>query len=381
MTHSWETAIAAATTTGALPAVDVPLADALGLVLAADVLAGSDLPSFDTSAMDGWAVAGPPPWTLTGSQMPLLAGSLGGPLGPGSAVGIATGARLPGGAHAVLRRERGQVTAGVLHGPELPPGQDVRPKGSECRAGEVVAAQGLLVRPAALGLAAAAGADLLRVIRRPTVDVYVLGDELLDFGPTRDALVRDALGPLLPGWLASFGAAVLDVQRLADTADALRAALTGSTADLIVTTGSTARGPVDHLHRVLAEVGAELVVDGVAVRPGHPMLLARLTRGQMLVGLPGNPLAAVSGLVTLVGPTLRAMRGAGPVDRPLVRLETAVVGHPVDVRLVPVRGGLPVHHVGPAMLRGLAVADALAVIPPGGAVAGQLVTTLTLPGS
>ena len=132
MTHSWETAVAAAATTGALPAVDVHLADALGLVLAADVLAGSDLPSFDTSAIDGWAVAGPSPWTLTGSQMPLLAGSFGGPLAPGTAVGIATGAPLPSGAHAVLRRERGQVTEGVLHGPELPPGQDVRPKGSEC---------------------------------------------------------------------------------------------------------------------------------------------------------------------------------------------------------------------------------------------------------
>ena len=381
MTHSWETAVAAATTTGALPAVDVRLADALGLVLAAHVLAGSDLPSFDTSAMDGWAVAGPPPWILAGSATPLLAGNLGAPLESGTAVGIATGAPLPGGAEAVLRRESGQVTAGVLHDPELSPGQDVRPRGSECRAGEVVAAQGLLVRPAALGLAAAAGADTLRVIRRPTVDVFVLGDELLDSGPTRDALVRDALGPLLPGWLGSLGAAVLGVRRLADTADALRAALTASTADLIVTTGSTARGPVDHLHRVLDELGAELVVDGVAVRPGHPMLLARLPGGQTLVGLPGNPLAAVSGLVTLVDPVLRAMRGAGPVERPLVRLEQAVVGHPVDVRLVPVRGGLPVHHVGPAMLRGLAMADALAVIPPGGAVAGQLVTTLTLPGS
>ena len=380
MTHSWETAVAAAATAGALPAVDVHLADALGLVLAADVLAGSDLPPFDTSAMDGWAVAGPSPWKLGGPEAPLLAGSLGGPLAPGTAVGIATGAPLPSGAHAVLRRERGQVADGVLHGPELPAGRDVRPRGSECRAGEVVAAQGLLVRPAALGLAAAAGADTLRVIRRPGVDVFVLGDELLDSGPTRDAFVRDALGPLLPGWLSGLGAAVLGVRRLADTADALRAALAGSTADLIVTTGSTARGPVDHLHRVLVDLGAELVVDGVAVRPGHPMLLARLPGGRTLVGLPGNPLAAVSGLVTLVDPALRAMRGAGPVERPLVRLEQAVVGHPVDVRLVPVRGGHPVHHVGPAMLRGLAVADALAVIPPGGAVAGQLVTTLTLPG-
>ncbi|MGC5413117.1 molybdopterin-binding protein, partial [Streptomyces sp. DT225] len=83
-------------------------------------------------------------------------------------------------------------------------------------------------------------------------------------------------------------------------AEALWKALTGSEADLIITTGGTAAGPVDHVHRVLDRVGAELLVDGVAVRPGHPMLLARLSSdGPWLVGLPGNPLAAVSGLLTL----------------------------------------------------------------------------------
>jgi molybdopterin molybdotransferase len=147
----------------------------------------------------------------------------------------------------------------------------------------------------------------------------------------------------------------------------------------VVTTGSTAVGPRDHLHAALGRLGAELLVDGVDVRPGHPMLMARLADGRPLVGLPGNPLAAVSGLLTLVAPAVRALAGLPPQDVRQVRLDAAVKGHPRDVRLVPVRGGTPVHHVGPAMLRGLAAADALAVIPPGGAVAGDRVQVLPLP--
>ena len=82
----------------------------------------------------------------------------------------------------------------------------------------------------------------------------------------------------------------------------------------MITTGGTAAGPVDHVHPVLRKVGAELLVDGVAVRPGHPMLLARLASGRHLVGLPGNPLAAVSGLLTLAEPLLRALAGRGAPD-------------------------------------------------------------------
>ncbi len=381
MTHTWAAAVGAAADNATLPVVQVPLADALGLVLAAELCAGSDLPPFDCSAMDGWAVAGPPPWTLVDRSTPVLAGSSGARIAAGSAVEIATGAPLPEGAQAVLRRELGQLEDGTLNGPVVPVGNDVRRRACECRAGEVVATQGLSVRPAVVGLAAAAGADTLLVFRRPVVDVFVLGDELLDSGPVSAAFVRDALGPLLPGWLTSLGASVSGVRRLPDTAGALRAAVDGSTADLVVTTGSTARGPVDHLHAVLGALGADLVVDGVAVRPGHPMLLARLPDGRRLVGLPGNPLAAVSGLVTLVAPLLDAMRGARGSRLSSVTLAEAVVGHPSDVRLVPVAGGSPVRHVGPAMLRGLAVAEALAVIPPGGATAGQHVTVVPLPGN
>ncbi|NEC83633.1 molybdopterin molybdenumtransferase MoeA, partial [Streptomyces sp. SID7958] len=160
-------------------------------------------------------------------------------------------------------------------------------------------------------------------------------------------------------------------------------AITASDAEVVVTTGGTAAGPVDHVHPTLRRIGAELLVDGVGVRPGHPMLLARVHDTQHLVGLPGNPLAAVSALLTLAEPLLRTL-AARPAPEPYtVPLRDAVQGHPRDTRLVPValRGdhAVPLHYNGPAMLRGVAAADALAVVPPGGVRPGQETELLDLP--
>jgi molybdopterin molybdotransferase len=392
----------------------VPLGEeVLGSALARALAALTDLPSFDASAMDGWAVAGPGPWRLTGQ---VLAGERPGEALPdGHAVHIATGAPLPPGANAVLRSEYG-VTERRADGEwlrVLPPhpapalGQDLRRRGLECRSGDELLPAGTVVSPAVLGLAAAAGYDELTVVVRPRVEVLVLGDELLTRGVPREGRVRDALGPMLPSWLRALGAEVTAVRRLVDDARALREAITKAVtvgrADLVITTGGTAAGPLDHLHPVLAEIGAKLLVDGVSVRPGHPMLLAELPpdfpadtpapapalassggsassaapAGKIhLVGLPGNPLAAVSGMLTLVAPLVRTLAGH-PVPAPYAAPLTAdVPGHPVDTRLVPVvfddeSAARPLHFAGPAMLRGLAVADGMAVIPPGGARAGQ----------
>ncbi|NUP38311.1 MAG: molybdopterin molybdotransferase MoeA, partial [Streptomyces sp.] len=367
-----------------LDARSLPLGDdVLGMALAQALAALTDLPSFDSSAMDGWAVAGPGPWRLKGQ---VLAGqqSPADPLLGGQAVRIATGAVLPPGTTAVLRTEHGslrQRTDGewlhVVAPHSAPrPGQEIRRRGQECRSGDELLPAGTVVTPAVLGLAAAAGYDELPVTMRPRVEVLVLGDELLDHGPPRSGRVRDALGPMLPSWLRGLGADVTAVRRLMDDADILYAALAASSADLVVTTGGTAGGPVDHVHPVLARLGAALLVDGVAVRPGHPMLLAALPSGPLLAGLPGNPLAAVSGMLTLVAPVLRTLAGR-PLPAPYAAPLTAdVQGHPVDTRLVPVvfddeSAARPLHFTGPAMLRGLAAADGMAVIPPGGAKAGQ----------
>ena len=375
-----------------LPALPRPLAGAGGHALAGPLTARTDLPAFDTSAMDGWAVSGPGPWQECADG--ILAGQVSGPLAPGTARRIATGAPVPPGTSAVLRLEDGTVTGGILEGAgPLAPGRDIRMRGQECAAGATLLEAGTTITPAVLALAAAAGHDVLLVHRRPVVDVLVTGDELAQSGVPRPGQVRDALSPLLPPWLDARGARLRAVRMLADQASPLAQEIAGSPADVIITTGSTSVGPSDHLHRVLHEAGARLLVDSVAVRPGHPMLLAELpplssgatgSAGQprWLVGLPGNPLAAIAGLVTLALPLLRRLGGhPWPPLRRLVA-DAEMPGHPRDVKLVPatVRDGhaIPLPFGGPAMLRGIAIADVLAVVPPGGAPAGGHVMTLSL---
>ncbi|WP_103538364.1 MULTISPECIES: molybdopterin molybdotransferase MoeA [unclassified Streptomyces] len=401
---SWDRARAVATRagrTGPPATIRLPLDRALGHVLAEPLGALTDLPSFDTSAMDGWAVAGPGPWAYEAGAGLLAGRGPDTPLPDGTAVRIATGARVPPDTTAVIRSEHAHPdeAKGLLHARRsVVTGQDIRPRGQECRSGEQLVPAGTVVTPAVLGLAAAAGYDALPAVPRPRVDILVLGDELLAAGLPHDGLIRDALGPMLGPWLRALGAEVAGPVRLGDDAGALRDALASSDADLIVTTGGTASGPVDHVHPVLDALGAELLVDGVAVRPGHPMLLARLPApGQMkgqpegpyLVGLPGNPLAAVSGLLTLAEPLLAGVAGRPAQDAYRALVHAEVHGHPHDTRLVPVvhragrAGGrdhvAPLRYNGPAMLRGIAAADGLAVVPPGGVRSGTEVEILDLP--
>ncbi|MFF3766036.1 molybdopterin-binding protein [Streptomyces sp. NPDC001922] len=386
---------AARAASGPLPTEILGLGDSLGRILAEPLPALTDLPSFDTSAMDGWALAGPGPWTVDDPGEPgILAGQEGpAALPDGHAVRIATGAPVPAGTTAVLRTEHGGTRGRpgspgerlhIAPGRNITPGQDIRPRGQECRRGDRLLPGGTLVTPAVLGLAAAAGYDELPTVARPRVEVLVLGDELLTSGLPREGRIRDALGPMLGPWLRALGADVVSTRRLGDDAGVLHRAVADSTADLLVTTGGTAAGPVDHLHPILRRAGATLLVDGVAVRPGHPMLLARLAPERHLVGLPGNPLAAVSGLLTLAEPLLRTLSGRGPNPYAVtLPFATDVQGHPHDTRLVPVAldGGAarPLHFTGPAMLRGIAAADGLAVVPPGGAAAGTDAEILELP--
>ncbi|HVQ17846.1 MAG TPA: molybdopterin molybdenumtransferase MoeA, partial [Actinomycetes bacterium] len=173
--------------------VQARLDEALGLVLAAPLRARTDLPAFDTVSMDGWAVAGDPPWTVTAQ---VLAGQTGSRLLPGEAVGIATGAQLPEGATAVLRREYGLLTGDRLRpspgNRAVTGGADVRRRGEEAAKSSMLVEPGALVSPTLLGLAAAAGHDTIDVYPAPTVDVVVMGDELLDRGVSGQGRLRDA---------------------------------------------------------------------------------------------------------------------------------------------------------------------------------------------
>ncbi len=385
----WSAARSLAAAADPLPAVLVPLAEAMQCVLADDMVARSPLPAADSSAMDGWGVAGPPPWRIVAD---LPAGGLHhGHVGPGECVRIATGAAVPAGVSHVLPVEESVVgAAGVCPGAAWSAGgpatSHIRLRGEEASRGDVLLPAGTVVTPPVLGLAAATGHDALAVVPAPTVQLLVLGDELLDSGLPGDGQVRDALGPQLPGWLHGFGVPAEAARHLPDDLDALERALRSTDARVVVTTGGTSVGPRDHVRHAVRRVGGRVVVDGVAVKPGHPMLLCRLPRGRWLVGLPGNPFAACAALVTLVQPLLAALGGRPAAWESRVRLGSDEPGRPGDGhRLLPVScedgtaAVLP--SCGPAMLRGLALATGLAVVPPAGATAGDCVRYLPLPWS
>lgn len=382
MSIGWDEARAVARSAGSrLPGVEVPVADAVGRTLAEPVAARCDLPGFDTSAMDGWAVAGDGPWPVVAD---ILAGAT--PertLRPGEAAAIATGAAVPDGADEVIRSEDGTVADGVLSARRASAGHHIRPRGEECARDEVLAPAGSIVTPALAGLLAAAGNDTLPVVREPRLHLLLLGDELLERGVPGVGQVRDSLGPQLPGWIERMGATVRGVTRVPDTVEALVAALRGVTdADVIVTTGGTAAGPVDCLHAALGEVGASLLVDSVAVRPGHPMMLASW-QGTPVLGLPGNPQSAVVSLVTLGAPLLRGLLGRPEPRSTEIVLDSGLAAPKQENRLVlgTVADGrfTATSHLGSAMLRGLAAAEGFAVLPHGGAAAGTAVRWLPLP--
>ncbi len=344
--------------------VSLDMAD--GTVLAEPLTTLTDLPAFDTSSVDGFAVRGDGPWPLVGQ---VLAGHVPGEVKAGTAVEIATGAMVPPGTSHILRVENCDLEDGIVHG-EIPSRRDWREIGEEARAGEELLPAGSSVTPGVVGLAASCGYDTLTVRRAPRVAVAVFGDELLSSGPPGAGRVRDALGPALPAWLRRLGADVTPTVMVEDTLDAHVAAIAAAAedADVVVTTGGTMHGPVDHLHPALARLGGEYVVDTVAVRPGFPMLVAALPGGKWLVGLPGNPQSAVVALVSLAAPLLAGLRGAALPPLQRVRLGADVPGRGdfTHLALARITAGLaePLAHAGSAMLRGVARADGFVVVRP-----------------
>jgi molybdopterin molybdotransferase len=373
------------------PAVEVPLAQADGMTLAAPLTTLTDLPAFPTSSVDGYAVRGAGPWRIAGS---VLAGSVAPELAEGDCVEIATGAMVPADASAVVRVEDSTIgTDGRVSG-EPRPVRDWRDPGDEAHQGEELLPAGTTVTPGVIGLAAACGHDSLRVTPSIPTAIVIFGDELLTAGPPERGRIRDALGPQLPGWLARLGGAVVPefapLGPIEDTLDAhveaIRKALEG--ADLVCTTGGTMHGPVDHLHPALAALGARYIANTVGVRPGFPMLLASLTVGdrtKFIAGLPGNPQSAIVALTSLVEPLLAGLTGRPAPTAGRVTLGAEIPGrgdhtHLSLVRVEPDGLAYPLAHSGSAMLRGLARADGFAVIPPGTAgSAGDEVALLRLP--
>jgi molybdopterin molybdotransferase len=382
-----------------LPPTTVPLADALGATLAAPLVAASSLPAFDCAAMDGYAVGSPTgPWRVVGR---VLAGhGIADRLAADEAVEIATGAPTPVGAAGVLAHEQAALRGGTVHG-EVVPGRHIRPAGEDVTAGRLLLPAGTPVSATVLGLAAAVGQDTLAVRPRPRIAVLLTGDELIHRGLPGDGRVRDGVGPALPGVLRWLGGEPGLVRPVPDTpADRLAAALDAAEGEVIVTVGGASHGPADWLCGTLDQLGARTIVPSVACRPGHPQRLARLPDGRWLVGLPGNPYAALVAAVTLLGPLIAGLTGRTLPVLPTATFATpgqgapsgapAPPGQPAHMapgaheltRIVPVRrlssGRVePVGHDRPGSLWGAALADALAVVPFGWA--GEPVSLLALP--
>lgn len=373
------------------PVESVSLPEADGRTLAEPLRALTDLPAFATSSIDGWAVRGPQPWRPVGR---VLAGGVASPLeAGGTCMEIATGAMVPPGAEALLRVEESTCdAAGLISGtPRAIP--EWRLPGEEADQDEELLAAGTAIDPAVIGVAATCGYEALSVFARPRAAVLVFGDELLTAGPPGGGRVRDSLGPQVPGWLRRCGAAVEPAaDPVRDTLDAHLTAVRGAlaSAELVCTTGGTMHGPVDHLHPTLAELGAEYVVNTVAVRPGFPMLLARVTgpdgRPRFLAGLPGNPQSAVIALITLVVPLLAGLQGRPAPGLARVEAAADVPGRGDFTHLALARldhdgrSATPVGHVGSAMLRGLSAAHGFIVVRPATKVTlGELVPFLPLP--
>jgi molybdopterin molybdotransferase len=330
--------------------------------------------------MDGYAVCGKGPWKIVGE---VKAGApMKGSLKENTAVKIATGAVIPENTFGIIRWEVATVDGEKLSG-EVKQGQDIRPAGLESKKGEVLAPAGTTLNPGLIGLLAAAGHDSLDVVRAPKATIILLGDEIVLEGLPHDGLVRDALGPQLPGWLQRFGVEVISTEYVSDelnlVVDAFAKAAKSS--DIVFTTGGTADGPRDHVHAAIAELKGELIIDRVKVRPGHPMLLAHINNVP-LVGLPGNPQSAIVALLTLGQPVIDALMG-----RKEVELNQIVTGDDIDVpegftRLVLgniVDGWFEMgEHLGSAMLRGLAHSTGFAVADKS-MEEGEMVAWLPLP--
>jgi molybdopterin molybdotransferase len=372
---------------------DVAVADAAGRVLLEDAAAAVDLPPFPSSAMDGFAVrAADLPGTLPVVFRIAAGRPAERPLRPGEAMAIATGGVVPDGADAVVPIEYVVEHDNEVAVEKAPaPGANVRPRGGDVRAGEVVVAAGVRLAPGAVGALAAAGIPAVRCGRRPRVAVLTTGTELARPGEAlAPGQVYEANGAMLAAAVAAAGGSAELLASVEDTDEAHRAAIArGLEADVLVTSGGVSVGPHDLVRRVETELGVEEVFWQVAVKPGKPVSFG--VRGRTLVfGLPGNPVSSLVGFELFVRPALLALQGAAePLPRfELGRLARTVARNPVRDEFLRARSRLdqdgvvlePLDGQESHMIARAAAADALVLAPlgEGELQAGELVRYLAL---
>jgi len=362
-----------------LEAEDVPLAEALGRVLAEDVTSPIDVPPFDGSAMDGYAVrAGP------AAELEVIGESRAGApaaeqVRPGTAIRISTGAALPAGADAVVPLERAEPVARPTERVRVPatePRANVRYAGEDLPAGRPVATAGTPLDAATIGAAAAIGRAAVRCGRRPRVALVVTGDELVPPGrPLPPGGIYSSNVYALGAQVAGAGAELAGRRNVPDDAQATRTALAGAlaTADVVIASGGISVGPHDHVKPALRGLGVDERFWGVSLRPGKPTWFGTKV-GVLVFGLPGNPVSAMVTFELFVRPALRALQGRSPdAATATVTLDEPIERHPVREQAVRVRlrrtaNGLRATSTGPQgshMLTSMLGADALARVAAG----------------
>jgi molybdopterin molybdotransferase len=372
MTMGWDQGFALASSSFSILASEsVSLANAIDRYIKDDVVSLCDLPAFETSSMDGWAVSGESPWKLIGEVATGKASSQ--VVHYGQCLAIATGGVIPGGTTSVIPWEQATEKDGLVTG-DIEVGANVRPAGMESKKGDILVTAGTRITPPMAGLFAATGHDSIQVISQPRVAIFFLGDELIHSGVPVDGAIRDALGPLLPSVLKGMGAVITSAKFVKDDLSVLNNEIARvlDSVDLIVTTGGTADGPRDFVKLAMKNLAASMVFDCVKVRPGYHVLLARVQHGVRQIpflALPGNPQSALAALYSFGKPLIASLLGAVHPQLEEIELSTSLTTPEGFSRLVP--GTLdgkvftPSGYLGSAMLRGVAHAQGFALINPG----------------
>jgi molybdopterin molybdotransferase len=386
---------------GALAAEPVPLADALGRIVAMDVHAADPVPAFDSSAMDGFARrcadasgAGPhAPMALRVAGESRAGHPSTAQLTREEAVAISTGAMIPAGADAVVAVEQTRSVDGRVEVlTAVAPGDYVRLAGEDIRAGQLVLAHGTRLGAAELGVLASLGQAEVSCTGRPRVAVITTGDELVALGaPLTPGAIHDANACSVPALARQLGAELESLTTVPDDAQATRRAIEDALehADVVVICGGVSVGVHDHVRPSLAALGVDEHFWGVALRPGKPTWFG--ARGATLVfGLPGNPVSAMVTFTLFVAPAVNALSGA-PTG---LRRTTATLtrdyakapgrAHAVRCRLTLGERGWRAEPTGDQrshILTSMLGADALAIVPTasGDVRAGEQVEVALLP--
>jgi molybdopterin molybdotransferase len=368
---------------GVLAPEAVSLDSALGRILVESIRSHSELPGFDNSAMDGYAVRASDITAATAStpvRLPVAGESRAGAVPEahvaGTAMRIMTGAPMPDGADTVVRQEdTSRDGATVLIQVATALGTSVRPRGADMRAGDTVILPGQQLTSIDIGVAAALGHDRLIVGTRPRVALLATGDELVSAGTAvGPAQLVDSNSPMLTAAVREAGGIPTFLGIARDSKDSVTAMLeAASTSDLVVSSAGVSVGDHDWVREVAAELGT-ISTWRVAMRPGKPVLIGRL-RDAIFIGLPGNPVSSSVTFELFARPVIRRMQGAHELHRRRMRVRvgeemTKPAGLETYTRAVlrdSSRDDLPQAHSsgdqGSSMLQSLTRADCLLVLP------------------